>query len=306
MLDFCAMTLVGRWNQLKVVKIDRDFVYLNHPTGAEEQIEIEVVSEENDEPEIVLESRPILITMAHNQTTKLLKEDEEVHVFLYNKKERDLAASMNKPLVELEKFSYLRIVGENSFAYFADIGLDSDLFINKREEGIQPEQGKKYIISMRVDEQTGKLKGDLDLEKLLKRRGGKFEKGEQVRCQIIGKTEGGFKINILDKYWGYLRAQDAISHNKMGDRFLGFIEDNKEDSLIVTMQPSGEESVKLASHKILMLVQEKKYVRLTEDSDSEEIKLRLKMSKKIFKRALSDLVTKELVVTSKRGIKLKK
>lgn len=300
------MSIIGKWHELKVEKIDRDFVYLNHPLGAEEEIEKTILAEDGETEETIIEKQPILISMAHNQTTRLLKESQEVNVFVYNKKEGELAASMKKPNLELNQFAYLKIVGENSFAFFANIGLDADLFIFKSEHGVQPELGKKYIVSLRIDEPTGKLKGDLDLEKLLSRRGSKFEKGEQVNCQIIGKTEGGFKINVNNKYWAYLRHQDAVSHNKMGDKFLGYIEDNKEDSLIVTMQPTGENSVKIASHKVLMLVQEKKYVRLTEDSDPEEIKLRLKMSKKVFKKALADLVEKDLVVATKRGIKLKK
>ncbi len=303
---FAHMAILGKWHELNVEKIDIDFVYLNHPEGAVEEIEKIVLTEDGITEETVIEAKPVLISMAHNQTTKLLKENQTVKVFVYNKKEGALAASMKQPLVELNRFAYLKIVGSNNFAHFADIGLDADLFIFKSELGIQPELGKKYIISLRIDEPTGKLKGDLDLEKLLSRRGAKFQKGDQVNCQIIGRTEGGFKINVNDKYWAYLKSQDAVSHNKMGDRFKGYIENNKEDSLVVTMQPSGENSVKIASHKLLMLVQEKKYVRLTEDSDPEEIKLRLKMSKNVFKSALSDLMLKNLVTVTKRGIKMKK
>ena len=54
------------------------------------------------------------------------------------------------------------------------------------------------------------------------------------------------------------------------------------------------------------MVQEMKYVRLTEDSDEEEIKLRLKMTKNTFKKAVQDLTKKNLVVMTKRGLKIKK
>ncbi len=300
------MELLGHWHDLEVFEIDRDFVYLTHPEGATEEVEKTVKNKFTLEPEIEIETKPILIPMAHNQTTRLIKEKSSVRVFLYNKKDGVLAATMKEPLVELNKFAYLRIVGGNSFAHFADMGLDADLFIHKREEGIQPELNKKYIVTMRLDRMTGKLNGDLDLEKFLERTGFDYKIADEVRCQIIGKTEGGFKLNVEDKYWGYLKAQDAVTHTKMGSRFTGYVEDNKQGSLIVSMQPKGEKSVKDAAHRLLLLVQEKKYLRLTIDSDPEEIKLRLKMSLTNFKLALNELEKRGQIKVTKRGIKLKK
>jgi len=305
-IDLCGMELLGHWHELEVFEIDRDFVYLTHPEGLTEEVEKEVKNKFTMEPEIEMETRPVLIPMAHNQTTRLIKEKSTVRVFLYNKKDGVLAASMKEPLVELNKFAYLRIVGGNTIAHFADIGLDADLFIHKREEGLQPELNKKYIVTMRKDRMTGKLNGDLDLERFLEREGYTYEKEDKVNCQIIGRTESGFKINVEDKHWGYLREQDAVSHTKMCSRFIGYVEDNKQGSLIISMQPKGEKSVKDAAHRLLLLVQEKKYLRLTTDSDPEEIKLRLKMSKNNFKLAIDSLEKKNLIKVTKRGIKLKK
>ncbi len=300
------MNLLGHWHELEIFEIDRDFVYLSHPEGLTEEVEKTVKHKLTLEPEIVMETRPILIPMAHNQTTKLLKEGTKVTVFLYNKKDGLLAGTMNEPLIELNKFAYLKIVGMNSFAFFADMGLDADLFIHKREEGIQPEINKKYIVTLRIDQMTGKLNGDFNLDKFLERRGYNYEVADKVKCQIVGKSEGGFKVNVEDKYWGYLKSSEAVTHIKMGARFTGFIENNRQGSLIISMQPSEEQSIKDASHKVLLMVQEMKYVRLTADSDEEEIKLRLKMTKDTFNSAVSDLASKGLVVATKRGIKLKK
>lgn len=300
------MELLGHWHELEIGEIDRDFVYLIHPEGLTHEVEFEVKNKLTMELETETRTVPIMIPMAHNQTEKLLKEGETVKVFLYNKKDGHLAATMVQPLIELNKFSYLRIVGMNTFAYFADMGLDADLFIHKREEGLQPEIGKKYIVTMRLDRMTGKLNGDIDLEKHLDRSGFTYGIGDSVDCQIIGKTEGGFKINVEDKYWGYLHAKDLISHSKIGRRFSGFIADNRQGSLIVSMQPKGEKSEKDSAHKLLLFVQEKKYLRLTEDADDEEIRLRLKMNKPTFIAALKRLESQDKVVVTKRGIKLKK
>jgi len=300
------MDLLGHWHELEIFEIDRDFVYLIHPEGITEEIEKTVKHKLTMEPEIVMETRPILIPMAHNQTDKLLKEGAKVSVFLYNKKDGVIAGTMKQPLVALNKFAYLRIVGMNTFAFFADMGLDADLFIHKREEGIQPEINKKYIVTLRLDRLTGKLNGDFDLDKFLERRGYDFQNEDEVKCQIVGKTEGGFKINVEDKYWGYLTDAEAVTHIKMGARFTGYVDDNRQGSLIISMQPSIEKSIKDASHKVLLMVQEMKYVRLTEDSDEEEIKLRLKMTKNTFKKAVQDLTKKNLVVMTKRGLKIKK
>jgi len=300
------MQILGKWHSLKVEEIDRDFVYLNHPENLMEQIEVKIKNEITSEEEIEIKEQPVLIPMAHNQTSQLLKEGQEVNVFLYNKKEGDVAATMLKPRLELNQFAYLRFVGANSVAYFADIGLDADLFIFRREDGLQPEIGKKYIVSMRLDRVTGKLNGEINLEKLLDREGYNYKQGEEVNCQILGKTDGGFKINVDEKYWGYLKHEDTVSHTKIGSRFKGYVVNPRSGSLIVSMQASGESSVKEASHKLLMLVQEKKYLRLTEESDDEEIKLRLKMNKPMFKKALNELSSKNLVTTTKRGIKIKK
>ncbi len=137
------MELLGHRHKLEIYEIDREFVYLIHPEGLTEEVEKTIKNKFTLEPETITEIIPILIPMAHSQTAKLLKEGDSVDVFLYNKKEGHLAASMKEPLIELHKFAYLRIVGCNSFAYFADMGLDADLFIHRREEGIQPRTGNK-------------------------------------------------------------------------------------------------------------------------------------------------------------------
>ncbi len=300
------MQFLGSWQKLTVYEIDRDFVYFPHPLGLTEEVEKEVKNPKTMEPEIVMEEKPVLIPMAHNQTTKLLKENEEVEVFLYNKKDGLLAATMKEPMVNLNEFAYLKIVGANSIAYFAHMGLDADLFIHKKEDGFQPDIGKKYIVSLRYDELTGKLYGEMDLERLLDRKGFNYKIGEEIKCQIIGKTEGGFKVNAENKYLGYLSESKTTSEMKMGVKFKGYVIQNKPGSLVISMLPSREKSLKEATHKILMLVQEMKYVRLTENSDEEEIKLRLKMTKDLFKEAVNELSAKELIVATKRGLKLKK
>ena len=48
------------------------------------------------------------------------------------------------------------------------------------------------------------------------------------------------------------------------------------------------------------------YIRLNDDSDPEEIKLRLRMSKKTFKKAVGVLYKEEKVIITKFGVKLNK
>ena len=71
------MDLLGHWHELEIFEIDRDFVYLAHPAGTTEEIEKTVKNKLTMEPEIVLETRPILSGNFLNQpSVKLYKLDQ--------------------------------------------------------------------------------------------------------------------------------------------------------------------------------------------------------------------------------------
>ncbi|HAS47254.1 MAG TPA: GntR family transcriptional regulator, partial [Microscillaceae bacterium] len=73
----------------------------------------------------------------------------------------------------------------------------------------------------------------------------------------------------------------------------------------VRLQRDGFEQVDDASGKILKALQENKgYLALSDKSDPEQIKAKLQMSKKVFKKAIGGLYKERKIVIEAGGIRL--
>ena len=90
------------------------------------------------------------------------------------------------------------------------------------------------------------------------------------------------KINGLDLF----SEMNIMRPLRLGDKQIFYIKEIKGNELTLSMQKVGEASIEEAKEKILdLLEQHNGYLRLTNDSDPEEIKLRLRMSKNTFKKS---------------------
>ncbi|MFZ6051133.1 S1-like domain-containing RNA-binding protein [Halocola ammonii] len=276
------MAKPGKYVNLEIKQIDRDGFHLD-----------------NDGETILL---PSIETPAGK------KEGEQIEVFLFVNAKGETQATTEKPLILLNEVQPLIAVKNTEKGAFFDMGIQRDLFVPPTEQKIPIEAGKRYLVVMKYDRQEHKLYGATRLKPYFRDERLKFEKNEKVNILIVKKIEEGFEVIINMKVFGFLHDQDATIPNMLvGQRYNAYIKEKDRDRYNVSLQKDDPEQLEKAAEKIYeFVVNNKGYVRLNDNTEPEEIKLRLHMSKKLFKKAIGKLYKENRIVITKRGIKLSK
>src|SRR5690606_1780121 len=82
---------------------------------------------------------------------------DEMTVFVYLDHEERPVATTLKPYVKLNEFAHLKVNFINKFGAFLDWGLEKDLFVPFKEQAVNMEVNKRYLIYVYLDEQTNRL-----------------------------------------------------------------------------------------------------------------------------------------------------
>ncbi len=91
-----------------------------------------------------------------------------------------------------------------------------------------------------------------------------------------------------------------------GDRLTGFIKNIRPDKKIdVVLHKPGYAAIEPNAQRVLLNIREKNgYLELSDNSDPDEIKKQLQMSKKAFKKAIGILYKKQLIRIADDGLYL--
>jgi len=96
-----------------------------------------------------------------------------------------------------------------------------------------------------------------------------------------------------------------MSRVSEGDKVKGYVRKIEGKDVVVSMQKEGVDLIEDAAARLLEFLENNGgYIRLNDDSDPDEIKIRLRMSKKTFKKAAGLLYKREKVDLMKFGVKL--
>lgn len=135
-----------------------------------------------------------------------------------------------------------------------------------------------------------------------------YRHGDAVELLIWQKTDLGFKAIVDGKYQGLIYDDQVFQPLRSGDKVTGYIDHIRTDGKIdLTIQPTGRKQTEEFSEVLLNYLQENGgYCNLGDKSDSELIRDRFKVSKKVYKRAIGDLYKRQLIIIADDGIRLKK
>lgn len=189
-----------------------------------------------------------------------------------------------------------------------DWGLEKDLFVPFKEQARPMEQGHLYLIYMYMDEMTDRLVGSSRISQFLDNENITVENGEKVDLIVSHITEMGINVIINEKHQGLLYKNEVFEDLRTGDKIIGYIKNVRPDGKIdVSLQPFGMERVDISAQTILdTLKASRGFLKLNDDSDPEDIKELLKMSKKTFKKAVGTLYKQKLIEIKEDGIYLVK
>lgn len=231
-----------------------------------------------------------------------------VDVFVYTDSEDRPVATTKMPYAKLGEYGYFTVVDYKSYGAFVNWGLPKDLFVPLSQQKEYFTIGKKYILRVCLDEQTGRLYGTQKIGKWLSRDMKGLHPNREMELFVIAKTPMGYKVVADNLYEGMLFENEIFEPIAVGDRKKGYIKQVRKDfKLDLSLQKLGMSNNQegLEAKLLEMLRSRGGQIALTSKSDADEIRAVFGMSKKNFKRALNALSEKKRILLDEKGFSLR-
>lgn len=222
-----------------------------------------------------------------------------IDVFVYTDSEDRPVATTKMPYAKLGEYGYFTVVDYKSYGAFVNWGLPKDLFVPLSQQKEYFNIGKKYILRICLDEQTGRLYGTQKIGKYFNRDMKGLHPNKEMEIVVIAKTPLGYKVVADNQYEGMLFDNEIFEEVKIGDRKKAYIKTVRKDyKLDLLLQPMGKKAkAEEAQHKVLRLLKEQGgQLPFTYKSDAEEIQKVFGLSKKNFKRTLTTLIENKQII----------
>ncbi len=274
---------IGEINRLKVVR-DTDYGYF---------------LEAKDESEVLL---PNVYVMEDEMPMGSLLD-----VFVYTDSEDRPVATTKMPYAKLGEYGYFTVVDYKQYGAFVNWGLPKDLFVPLSQQKEHFHIGTKYLLRVCLDEQTGRLFATQKIGKYFNRDMKGLHPNKILQAIVLAKTPLGFKVVADNQYEGMLFDNEIYEDLRIGDKCEVYVKKVRKDfKLDLSLQPIGKKAkIDEAQGTILQLLKEANgTLPFTYKSDAEEIKKVFNMSKKNFKRTLTELIENKAIVLLEDSIKL--
>jgi predicted RNA-binding protein (virulence factor B family) len=277
------MLRIGEYHTLKIDRDTEPGLFLKSPEGDE-----------------------VLLPNKYKPETFQLEDEIDVFVYL-DHQERPVATTL-KPYVKLDEFGYLKCVEVSDIGAFLDWGLEKHLFVPYREMASKMRKDSWYLVFAYLDEETERLVASSKTNAFLDNSELTVEPFEEVDLIIANPTDLGMNVIVNDIHQGLIFKDDIFQDLQPGDRLKGWVKKTRPDGKIdITLQRPGYRSIEPNAQDILNELELKGgYLNLTDKSSPEEIKKKLQMSKKSFKKATGNLYKQRLIDIKEDGIYLKK
>lgn len=274
---------VGEVNTLEVMR-DTDYGYF---------------LEAKDEDEVLL---PNVYVMEDEMPMGSLLD-----VFIYTDSEDRPVATTKMPHAILGEYGYFTVVDYKPYGAFVNWGLPKDLFVPLSQQKEHFTVGKKYLLRVCLDNQTNRLYATQKIGKHLNRDMSGLHQNKALEAIVLAKTPLGFKVVVDNQYEGMLFTNEIFEKLRIGDKKKVYVKTVRKDYKIdVSLQPIGKKArVGEFEGTVLQLLKESGgTLAFTYKSDANEIKKVFNMSKKNFKRTLTDLLEKKEIELLDTAIKL--
>jgi predicted RNA-binding protein (virulence factor B family) len=232
------------------------------------------------------------------------KAGDQFNLFVYQDASDRLVATRKKPKALVGDFCRMKVKQISNPGAFLDWGLEKDLLVPHREQFETMKEGRWYLVKVCLDS-WGRVVATSQIETCLEMEEIDLKEGEEVDLLIWQFTPLGCKVIINNLYSGLLYKDDAPEHLQVGDRIKGYVKRIRNDKKIdVSRRVGGKVAIDEDKAKLLEILEEDSFLPLHDGSSPEEIKMKLGMSKKAFKKAVGGLYKARLIKLEKKGISL--
>lgn len=250
------------------------------------------------------EGNGVLLPASH--APQELEIGKNVEVFIYTDSDGRTAASLMKPVVQLNEFALLRVTEVNQHGAFLKWGLEKDLFVPFGEQKKNMVAEGFYVVRVYLDDVSNRIVGSSKIERFLSNDGHNLEGGQEVDILIFDESPLGFSCIINGKHTGLLYHNEIFQDLFIGDELTAYVKSVREDNLIdLSLQKSGFKNVLNATDIVLSyLEQNNGFLNLHDKSSPDEIMSVFSMSKATYKKAIGILYRQRKVLIKPDGVYL--
>ena len=234
------------------------------------------------------------------------KIGDEIEVFIYLDSEDRLICTTEKPYATVDEFALLKAVDISEVGAFLDWGLPKDLFVPYRKQKTKMLEGESYFVRIYLDEVTDRIAASSKLGPYTETDTSCFSINQEVDIIITEKTDMGYNALINNTHMGLLYENEIFQDITLGETLKAFIKELRRDHKIdLYLQKNSHEKIPDLEKFILEKLKGNDGVlKLTFKTSADEIYSQFKVSKKLFKRAVSALYKKRLIAIEDDCIKL--
>ncbi|MCK5154106.1 MAG: hypothetical protein KAQ93_07065 [Spirochaetales bacterium] len=231
---------------------------------------------------------------------------EELNVFVYKDSKGNLRATLDQPLAIVDQFAALKVVDIQDFGAFLDMGIKKDLFLPNRRQSVPIIEDAIVVVRLVLDFDEQSLVGDTDLEIYFNRDTSDLNEDQEVELLVYGSTPLGLVVIVDNEYPGLVYRSEVFKEPEVGDKLTGWISNIREDGkLDISLKRKGYYAVIDSSESLLQLIKDNNgFLDLHDKSTPEEIKEKLGMSKKLFKKIAGGLYRDGLIIIKPDGLQL--
>ncbi|RXJ81762.1 S1 RNA-binding domain-containing protein [Arcobacter sp. F2176] len=281
-------------------------------TKLNEKIELGVINtlkvNRLTEPGIYLEALDEEVVLLPNAYIRSYMEiGSLVDVFIYTDSEDRLVATTLKPYAMKNEYACLEVVDTARFGAFVDIGLPKDLLVPINRQTSTYNVGARKVLKIIEDEKTQRLIATEKFTKFLSKDIIGLEKNDEVMILLYSKTPLGYKVIVNNLYEGMIFHTEIFENINVGDLKKAYIKNIRDDGkLDLSLQKIGQKKSGDNSQKVLEVLKENNgKMNFTYKSEAEDIMKVFAMSKKAFKTALTQLISKEKIKLEDSYIQVK-
>ena len=246
------------------------------------------------------------VLLPNQYITDEMQVGDQIKVFVYLDSEDRPVATTQTPKIVRNEFAYLEVKDVSEHGAFLDWGLIKDLFVPFREQPKPMEIGEGYVVFLYLDQKTQRLLASAKIDKFLESERLTVAEGDEVDLLIWQKTDLGYNVVVNQYHKGLIYANEVFQPLKIGDSLKGYVKKIREENkLDISLQKTGYEVVEPVAKQILEEIEKGKgFLALSDNSSPEDIYQKLKISKKVFKKAIGGLYKQGMIRITSDGIYL--
>ena len=231
---------------------------------------------------------------------------DAIEVFLYTDSEDRPIATTETPLAQAGEFACLRVVSVTKAGAFLDWGLPKDLLLPFAYQVHPLSPDERVVVYVLLDEVSQRPVATTKFQHYVDLPPEDLRQGQGIEWMVFEETELGSKAIVNGQFEGLFYRTDGEPDLKRGDSGSGYVQQIRDDGKVdLSRTPMGLAGIDNARDALLeALRQAGGKLELGDRSNPDEIRMKVGLSKKAFKRAAGVLYRERKVLVEDHSIQL--